>query len=144
MKDLPLIEDFFNKCIKDLNQWVHDGVIEVDLELLHKMDLLEFHPGKSKKEDDSLTRYFHVIESIEKITLINDDFVIWIVPESGSGVSVTYTLVALNQPEGLRLELVFATSGVYNNSWLVLRILEKFLIEIQENEAIIASYNKSA
>lgn len=144
MNNLPLIEEFFNKCIKDLNQCAHDGVIEVDLELLHKMDLLDFHPGKMKKEEDNLTRYFHVVESIEKITLINDDFVIWIVPESGSGVAVTYTLIALNQSEKLKLELVFATSGVYNNSWLVLRILEKFLIEIQENEALISFYKKSA
>lgn len=145
MNNLPIIEDSFNKYIKDLNQWAPDGIIDVNLELLHKMDLLDFYPGRKKKDEDAITRYFHVIESVEKITLINEEYVIWIVPDNKSGKPITYTLVALSHPkEGIQLELVFATAGVYNNSWLVLKVLEKFLIEIQENESLISFYGKTA
>lgn len=144
MNNMPVIEEYYNKYIIDIYKWAPDGIIEVGLDLLHRMNLLGFHPGEIKKEDDALTRYFHVIESMEKITLINDEYVIWIVPDNVSGTPVTYGLIALNRPKGPQLELVFSTSGVYNNSWLVLRILEKFLKEIHENEDIISQYDKSA
>jgi hypothetical protein len=142
MNNLSLIEEYFKKYISDLDQYLHDGVIDVSLDLLNTMGLLDFQHGVVK-EDDSLTRYFHVIESIEKITLINEHFVIWIVPDSFEGKPVTYTLIALANPSGPQLEMAFCTAGVYNNSPLVLKILEKYLIEIQENESLIKNYKKT-
>jgi hypothetical protein len=49
-------------------------------------------------------------------------------------------LIALNQKGIPRLELAFLTTDVYNTSKLVLRILEKFLHEIQENEESLRPY----
>jgi hypothetical protein len=40
------------------------------------------------------------------------------------------------------LELCFITSGVYNTSRLVLRVLEKFLVEIEENEKLLKTLEK--
>lgn len=118
--------------------WLPEDILEVNLELLQKLELLHYHDPAYN--DPSLTRYFHVVESEDKITLLNEEFVVWIVPEKMEGVAVTYTLIALNgeekEPE---LQMCFVTSGVYNNSRLVLRVLEKFLFEIQENENMLRS-----
>ncbi len=135
MYDIKLLEKYFNKYIENLSENLPEGTINVDIELLKKFDLLNYHD--SEKNDQALTRYFHVIESNEKITLINDEFIIWIVPEKLHDLPFTYTLIALNHPDHPQLELCFITTGVYNTSRLVLRVLEKFLFEIQENEEFL-------
>lgn len=139
MKNISLLEECFNKFTKNITHWLPEGVIEVDIHTLQKFGLLSFHGNRGKVED-SLTRYFKVLESSEKITLINDEFIVWIVPENNSEYPVTYTLIALNDGDHPHLELAFSTSGVYNTSRLVLHILEKFLLEIQENESLLKKY----
>lgn len=132
MDDLNEIEEYFKKYSVNIRGSVPEGVIDIDLAVLQELDLLSYHLPSSY--DSSLTRFFHVIETKEKITLVNDQFIVWIVPEKIEQVSITYVLIALNRPDGLKLELVFSASGVYNSSKLVLRVLEKYLSEIQENE----------
>lgn len=136
MYDAPLIEQYYQKYIADLSHFLPEGLIQVDIELLHRFNLFNYE----KKVDPSLTRYFHVMESMEKITLINDQFVIWIVPDNNELTAKTNVLIALNKGGIPHLELAFQTSDVYNSSKLVLRILEKFLYEIQENEESLRSY----
>lgn len=143
MENNPLfLEDFYKKYISDLSIWLPEGVIDVDLALLHRLGILKHH--NEEKNHFSLTRYFHVSESLEKITLINEQFVIWIVPEKIDDIPKTYTLICLNYPAGPQLELAFCTWGIYNSSRLVLRILEKFLLEIQETEDLLTSLKKGA
>lgn len=142
MDDLTLLEESYNKYIKNLGNWLPEGIIEVDIELLHRFRLLNFFHNRSF-EEESLTRYFQVIESNEKITLVNDHFVIWIVPENQNDSPTTYTLIALNINDQPHLELAFSTTGVYNTSRLVLRVLEKFLAEIHENEEMLKKYQKA-
>ncbi|MFA6914835.1 MAG: hypothetical protein WC222_00420 [Parachlamydiales bacterium] len=137
MDNLQVLEQHYKEYTKNLMEWIPDGIIHVDLGLLQKLDLLD---DNSTDVSLGLTRYFNVIETFEKITLINEQFVIWIVPEMQNNQLVTYTLIALNNDKGPKLELAFATSGVYNSSKLVLRVLEKFLVEIQENEQLMQDY----
>ena len=134
------LDEFYNKFMQDILYWLPEGVIEVDLALLHRLGLLKYH--SSHQEKFNLTRYFHVVESPDKITLMNDLFVIWIVPEKIDNVPTTYTLIALNHPEGPQLETAFSTWGIYNSSRLVLRILEKLLYEIQETEELLSALKK--
>lgn len=133
MKDITKVEAYYRKCIVNLPHCLPEGVVNVDLKLLQCLDLLDFE-GKEFGQEDVLTRYFHVVESDDKITLINDLFVIWIVPESTENQSSTYTMIALNRPQEPKLEMVFSVSGIYNTSRMVLRVLEKYLHDIQENE----------
>ena len=137
MSNLKTIEKSFKILINKLNELNHENFIHVDLEFLQKHDLLHFHQLKSSNH--SLTRYFQVIESFEKITLINEEFVVWIVPENIEGKSVIYTLVALNKDAEPKLELVFLLSGVYNSTQIVLKVLEKLLLEIEETESLLNS-----
>jgi hypothetical protein len=144
MHNFPLIEECYKKFIKSLFYWIPEGIFLVNLELLHHFDLLHFQPATNRK-DPNLTRYFHIIESSEKITLLNDDFIVWIIPDKINQMSVTYTLIALNKPEQEhQLEAAFIASGVYNSSKLVLRILEKFLAEIHDNEKMLAKFKATA
>jgi hypothetical protein len=139
MDNLPTIEESYKKYINNLSNWTPEGILYIDLELLNDLDLLNFFEKRGQAGDE-LTRYFQVVESSEKITLINDRFIVWIVPENVEGTPTTFTLIALNSPPEPKLEAVLAATGVYNTSALVLRIIEKFLAEIQENEELLGRY----
>lgn len=138
MDDISQIEKCYQNYIKDINKLLPEGIIDVDLKLLQKYNLLNYH--RRDKHDPTLTRYFHVIETQEKITLINDQFIVWIVPEKHNHTPVTYTLIAINHDDFPHLELAFAASGCYNSSRLVLRLLETFLLEIQETEDLLTKF----
>lgn len=141
-KDSTNLEHYYKKYMNDITQWLPEGIVEVDLALLHRLGLLKYHSNDQTRF--SLTRYFQVIETTEKITLINDHFVIWIVPEKVNETPTTYTLIAINYPEGPHLEMAFSTWGIYNSSRLVLRVLEKFLYEIQETEELLSVLKKDS
>ena len=137
--DTNLIEEYFHKFMEKMSSFLPEGPILVDIDLLEKLDLLNL----DKKAESSLTRYFNVLESQDKITLINDEFVIWIVPDNTGSIPNTLVLIALNKDGIPHLELSFITSDIYNSSKLVLRILEKLLYDIQENEETLRPYTKS-
>lgn len=131
------LEKHFRGFITNLKAWLSpDSIVDINIETLSQLDLLNYHQA----HESTLTRYFHVIDSKNKITLINDQFVVWIVPENTDGASKTTVLVALNQQGKPKIELAFIAKDVYNTSRLVLRLLEKFLFEIQENEESLKSY----
>jgi hypothetical protein len=135
MDKIAELDSSYEQFIRRLPELIPDGIIEVDLKLLQKLGLL--HEELQNEASAQLTRFFHVVESKEKITLFNDQFVIWIVPEKVQNEPFTLVLIALNNPAKLHLEMAFSMSGIYNTSRLVLRVLEKFLSEIQENEDFI-------
>lgn len=138
MHNISILEEMFKKFISNLNEYLPEGLQEVDIDLLHKHDLLNL---TNKKAHPALTQYFHVIESQDKITLVNEQFIVWIVPDTVGEAACTYVLIALNSEEQPHLEVGFVTTGVYNTSKLVLRLLEKFLYDIQENEEILDQFN---
>lgn len=137
MQDPTELERVYQHYIGDLKKYVPDGIIEVDLSLLQELDLLSVEENSSQED---LTQHFYVVESSEKLTLFNEKFAIWIVPQMINNTPLTYTLIATNVKD-LHLQMVFSTSGVYNHSSLVLRILEKFLEQIDENDKETANLN---
>jgi hypothetical protein len=134
------LESCYKKYINNITDWIPEGIQEIDLRLLQKFDLLDYHDRDYK--NPNLNRYFQVLETSEKITLVNDQFIVWIVPEKVDETPITYALIALNDGGYPHLEIAFSASGVYNTSHLVLRVLEKFLMEIQETEDLISKYKK--
>lgn len=135
MHNLSQLEEYFQKFIKQIHHGPAEQLLEVNLALLQQLGLLNFYNLSSY--NPALTRYFHVIETQSKITLINEDFVVWIVPEKNHRLTRTYTLIAINKKDQPYLELAMVNSGIYNNSRLILRILEKLLFDIEENEAFL-------
>ncbi len=137
-----ILEDRYQEFITHLNANLPDGIINIDLQVLQSLHLLD-HLSSSEHSTDSVTSYFQMIETSEKITLYNDHFAVWIVPEVTNNVPTTYSFIAkINNDFITKLENAFVTSGIYNSSYLVLRILEKILIEINENEELIGTMNK--
>jgi hypothetical protein len=134
MDNISSIDTCYRKYAKNLNEWLPEGLINVDIFLLQDLDILSFY---NPKNETGFTRYFQVVETDEKITLFNDQFIVWIVPEKIEDVSGTYVLIALNQPMEPKLEIAFYVKGVYNTSKMVLRVLDKMLKDIQENEELI-------
>ena len=136
------IEEAYKGFISDLPKNAHDGIIFVNLKFLYELGLLNWiHEDQDSR--DNLTQYFHVIESAEKVTLFNEQFVVWIIPRSEKETQLTYVLIALNHQDKLNLEIVFTTTGVYNTPRYVLKILQHFLLDVLETEAALLSMEKS-
>jgi hypothetical protein len=136
------IEECYKEFVGNLPNWAHDGVTQIDLKFLHEEGLLPALQ-EDKGESDDLTQYFHVIESIEKVTLFNEQFIVWIIPKMEGEQPLTFVLIALNHPEKAHLEIVFATRGVYNTPRYVLKVLQHFLVDMLETEATLTSFEKN-
>lgn len=137
-----VLEQAFQEFTKNLKKWVPDGIIQVDLRLLNDLGLLNNAELEHSVSDAHLNHYFHIIETPDKVTLFNEQFAIWIVPELIEETPTTTTLIALLQTEKPHLEIVYMTSGVYNTPKYILKILQHFLTEVQDTEAVISSIGK--
>lgn len=136
-------EAAYNKIIPDIEHCCPDGIMTVTIDLLQSLGLIE--NGELKKEHVQwLNLNFHVVESIEKITLYNKQYVVWVVPRMEGENTLTYTIVARHdgRKEKCEVELVFTASGVYNEPHYILRVLGGFLMEMQENDTLISELVK--
>lgn len=133
MDDIGLLEATYKKVIQNPGEFLPDGITMVGIELLRDLGLLYCNEPTAHTQS-RLTPQFHALESSDKITLYNEQFVIWMVPQMMNEVPCTLTLIALNEGITLNLEAAFVTTGVYNTSKHVLRILDRMLEEIRENE----------
>lgn len=136
------LEKAFKGFMNDLGKCVQDGIIEVDLGLLKRFDLLNKTPEEEKELQAQFPFYFHVIENQEKVTLFNNQFVVWIVPKVVNEIPTTITLIALVHKDVPRLEIVFSTAGAYNTPKYVLKVLRHFLTEVIDTEEEIASISR--
>lgn len=137
------IEEAYKGFISDLPRCVHDGIFTIDLQFLHEIGLLQALQ-EDQGDPDDLTQYFHVIESTEKVTLFNEQFIVWIIPKVDGEQPVTLVLIALNHADKPHLEVVFTTCGVYNTPRYVLRILQHFFLDMLETEATLTAFEKNA
>ncbi|NCF70605.1 MAG: hypothetical protein GWP59_02765 [Chlamydiales bacterium] len=150
MLNPTILEKSYQKYIQNLPECVPDGILDVDISILHNCGLLGISAAEPIELENSLSHYFHVIESAEKITLFNQEFVIWIVPihsPSSSGeeeeediLSRSYVLLAINDNSEPNLEMVFSTSGIYNNSKFIIGLIEHFIEDIKENEKLFDDF----
>lgn len=136
------IEEAFNEFSQNLNKHAPDGVINVDINMLNELGLLKHDKFDQATSHEELMHYFHVLETPDKVTLFNEQFVVWIVPKMVQEASMTMTFIGLTQNNKLHLELVFSTSGVYNTPKFILKVLEHFITEVIDTEAIISSINR--
>ena len=136
------LEKAYKGFTNDLSKWIPDGVTDVDLNLLKEFDLLNKTPEEERELQAQFPFYFHVIENQEKVTLFNNQFVVWIVPKVVDDIPTTMTLIALVQKDNPRLEIAFSTAGVYNSPKYVLKVLRHFLTEVIDTEEEIASITR--
>lgn len=139
MLNPQILEKSYQGYIRDPGRWIQDGIIEVNLELLKQFNLNNITSEEEKDLQAQFPFYFHVIETDEKVTLFNNQFAVWIVPQIVEEIPTTLTLIALVQDENPRLEIAFSTSGAYNTPKYVLKILRHFLTEVLDTEEEIAT-----
>lgn len=134
------LEESFEDFINDIPRWVPDGIIEVDLFLLKALGLLHHNEDDEKILQSQFPFYFHVVETDDKVTLFNNQFVVWIVPQMVEETPTTLTMIALlNEESNPRLEMVFSTAGLYNSPKCVLKVLRYYLTEVIDTEQVIDS-----
>jgi hypothetical protein len=136
------LEEYYQEYTQNLSKWIHDGIINVDLTLLHEFGILDSFEEEEEDPND-LTQYFHVIENPEKVTLFNEQFIVWIIPKMEEEIATTFVLIALNHADKPQLEIVFTTGGVYNTPRYVLKVLQHFLVDMLETEATLTSMEKN-
>jgi len=136
------IEEAYKGFMVDFPKSAHDGIIFINLQFLYDSGLLNSIQD-DQDDRENVTQYFHVVESPEKVTLFNEQFVIWIIPRVEKEIPMTYVLIALNHQDMLHLEIVFMSTGVYNTPRHVLKILQHFLLDVQETEAALLLMEKS-
>lgn len=141
MIDPIQLEDAYQEFSENLRKWIPDGILSVNMSLLNDTGLLN-HDKLEGSSTDNLTHLFHVIETAEKVTLYNEQFAIWIVPRVVDNITSTLTYIALITQNKPHLEIVFSTAGVYNTPKYILKVLQHFLIEVIDTEAIISSIGK--
>ena len=134
------IEKIFNDYIQNFPQLIHDEIIDVNLALLDELGLLE----NFEDDQDNLSQFFHVVEDQDKVTLFNEQFIIWILPKLEKEIPTTYVIIVLISNEKPHLEVVFTTSGVYNSPKYVLKVLQHFLLDMIETEATLTAIEKKS
>ncbi|MBI2743860.1 MAG: hypothetical protein HYX48_08095 [Chlamydiales bacterium] len=135
------LEESFLEFTQNLQKWVPDGIISVNIGLLNELGLLN-NNHLEQGTPENLSNFFHVIETPDKITLFNEQFAIWIVPKSEEAAPSTLTFIALLNANKPHLELVFSTTGVYNSPKYILKVLQHFLTDVIDTEATIAAIGK--
>lgn len=137
-----VLEDAYREFTKNLAQWVPDGIVQVDLKLLNDLGILNHNALENGLTDDQINHHFHIVETPEKVTLFNEQFAVWIVPELIEDIPRTTTLIALLQSNQPHLEIVYMTMGVYNSPKYILKILQHYIAEVQDTEAVISAIGK--
>jgi hypothetical protein len=134
------LEEYFEKFLDDPNYWAQDGVIDVDLEMLKDWGLLNQTEEEEKLLQDQFPFYFHVLENNSKVTLFNNQFIVWIVPDIYDEKPCTTVLIALIKEDDLKLEIAYNTMGVYNTPKYVLKTLRHFLTEVIDTEEELSTF----
>jgi hypothetical protein len=134
------LEEYFEKFIEDPNYWVNDEIIDVNLEMLKDWGLLNQTEEEESLLQDQFPFYFHVLENDSKVTLFNNQFIVWIIPEIMDENPCTRVMIALIKDHDLKLEIVYNTLGVYNTPKYVLKTLRHFLTEVIDTEEEISSF----
>lgn len=139
MEDPIQFEEDYRRFISDLSTHAPDGVIEVNLELLNELGLLDEEHWTDDEDEEKFPHAFHVIEANDKVTLYNEQFVIWISPKMINGEPLTLTLISLITDDAPCLEIVFSSKGIYNTPKCILKILKLFLEEVIDTQDVISS-----
>ena len=130
------LETIYQQYLGNLDLFAPEDILDVDLNLIQSLGLIN-HLVEHTENQELLKKTFKMVENEDKIILHNDKFIIWMTPQSMSLQPATTIMIATVSKGEPNLELIFSASGIYNNSYIILKVLEKLLNEIEENETLI-------
>lgn len=130
------LDAFFQKLSTNTGEFFPDGIVDINVKILHDLRLLSEDPPTIHEAPPS--SLLQAVESEGKITLYNEKFALWIVPQANTFPPTTITFIARRSEETIIPEVAFRTQGMHNRSKTILRLIDRFLTEIQETESVIA------
>ena len=133
-----ILDEAYQEFNKNLHRWLPDGILPINLKLLSELGLLSAEEFENEHAED-FAQEFHVVETNEKVTLYNERIVVWIVPQNEQEISSTLAMIALLKKNTPQLEIAYRTTGVYNTPKYILKVLQHFIEEITDTEAILSS-----
>jgi hypothetical protein len=125
---------FFAQLSTNTVNLLPDGILEINIKVLQSLRLLAEEPLPKLAS-------FTTVESDDKITLYNDAFALWIAPQK-TEPPTTIVFIARRTAESLVPEMAFRTKGLHNKSKTIIRIIDRFLTEIQETNFVISDLEK--
>lgn len=137
MACIEQFDAFFDYLVQNTSKELPDGILDINIRVLQALQLLS---------EDNLpaSQLLQAVESKEKITLFNDRFILWISLQEKESPPATVVFVARRLDEGLKAELGFRTRGIYNRSKTILRLIDRFVADIQETETILSELSGDA
>lgn len=129
MKDLNQLEISYQDFIENLPERLPDGITHVDFDIIEQL-------SQDDPRDNEQYYHFYVVETSSKITLYNEEFAVWVLPVYKAGLAMSYVLIADISGANPHLEAGFCIEGSFNNSKILLKVLESHLDEIKENNEV--------
>lgn len=135
------LDAFFEHLSSHTTDLLPDGIMDINVKTLHALHLLADEipmPGATPPASALL----QAIESGGKITLFNEKFALWIVPQKNADPASTIVFIARRADEDIKPEIAFRTSGIHNRSKTILKLIDRFLADIQETETVISKFEQ--
>lgn len=136
MVNIEELDGFFQELSAHTGEMLPDGIVDINVRVLHDLRLLSEDPPVVHETPPS--SLLQAVDSGGKITLYNEKFALWIVPQANASPPTTITFIARRAESTITPEVAFRTQGLHNRSKTILRLIDRYLTEIQENESVIA------
>jgi hypothetical protein len=134
------LDTFFDFLSSHISVLLPDGILDINVKTLHSLHLLSDEiPSPGGAPASTLLQ---AIESGSKITLYNEKFALWIVPQKNSDPASTIVFIARRTDDEIKPEIAFRTAGIHNRSKTILKLIDRFLADIQETETVISKFER--
>ena len=141
MVSIEQLDAFFDHLSSHIPDLLPDGILDINVKTLHALHLLSNDTPVAGSPPASTL--LQAIESGGKITLYNEKFALWIVPQKNADPSSTLIFIARRTDDEIRPEIGFRTSGIHNRSKTILKLIDRFLADIQETESVISKFEQN-
>lgn len=140
MVTIDQLDTYFETLSQHTQDFLPDGILDITIKTLNTLHLLKEEPSKEEIQPSHLLQ---AVESEGRITLFNERFALWIVPQVGAEPSSTIVYIATHQEGDVKAELGFRTSGIHNKSKTILRLIDRFLADILETDSLLSQLEKT-
>ena len=80
MVTIDQLDTYYETLSKNTQKFLPDGILNINIKSLHGLHLFSEDPPSSSIPASNL---LHAVESDGRITLFNECFAVWIVPQAG-------------------------------------------------------------
>jgi hypothetical protein len=141
MLSIDEINAYYDYLSKHTSDLLPDGIVNVDVKLLQSLSILSPNASLGSASAKELLQ---AIESGGRITLFNDHYVLWIVPQNEVSPPSTTVILARCDKNSIKPEVGFKTAGIHNQSKTILQLIDRYLVDIQETEDVLEKFEQTS